>query len=62
MDEWDLYPRVAVAAGMKAQEQGVARRSLSADGLLQEATRLMRDAREATRLLMREGLIPEPPP
>jgi hypothetical protein len=26
-----------------------------------EATRIMRDARETTRVLMREGLIPEPP-
>ncbi len=61
MDEWDAFPRVAVAAGLKAQEQAVARVTRSAEELGREAERAMRQAREAVRLLMREGLIPEPP-
>jgi malic enzyme len=61
MDEWDAFPRVAMAAGLKAQEQGVARLTRSADELLREAERVMRESREAVRLLMREGLIRTPP-
>jgi malate dehydrogenase (oxaloacetate-decarboxylating) len=61
MDEWDVFPRVAAAAGWKAQEQGVARLSKSREDLYEEAAKVMGQAREATRLLMREGLIPAPP-
>lgn len=57
MDEWDLHPRVAVAAAMKAEEQGVAKLVKSRGELHAGATKAMREAREATRLLMREGLI-----
>jgi malate dehydrogenase (oxaloacetate-decarboxylating) len=60
MDEWDVYPRVAVAAGITAQEQGIARLRKGADELHQEAAMRMREAREATYLLMREGLIRAP--
>jgi malate dehydrogenase (oxaloacetate-decarboxylating) len=60
MDEWDVFPRVAVAAGIKAQEQGIARLRKGADELRQEAAARMREAREATYLLMREGLIRAP--
>ena len=61
MDEWDAFPRVAIAAGLKAQEQGVAQLVRSAEELGREAERVMRQSREAVRLLMREGLIPMPP-
>jgi malate dehydrogenase (oxaloacetate-decarboxylating) len=61
MDEWDVFPRAAVAAAMAAQEQGVARLRKGREDLHREAAQAMRDAREATRLLMREGLIPAPP-
>jgi malate dehydrogenase (oxaloacetate-decarboxylating) len=61
MDEWEAFPRVAVAAGLSAQEQGVSRLSRSADELRRDAERAMTGAREAVRLLMKEGLIPAPP-
>ena len=61
MDEWDAFPRVAMAAGLKAQEQGVARLARSAEELLCEAERVMRQSRESVRVLMREGLILMPP-
>jgi malate dehydrogenase (oxaloacetate-decarboxylating) len=61
MDEWELFPLVAVAAAMKAQEQGVARLAKSRAELHDEATKIMRDARETVALLMREGLIAPPP-
>lgn len=62
MDEWDAHPRVAVAAAMAAQAEGLARLTKRRDQVHAEAVRVMGQAREATRVLMREGLIPAPPP
>jgi len=62
MDEWEIAPRVAVATAMQAQEQGVARLAKSASDLHAAATRAVRAARDATDLLMREGLIAQLPP
>ena len=61
MDEWEVFPRTAVAAAMKAQEQGIARLSKSSQSLYEEAWQIMKQARDATTLLMREGLIREAP-
>jgi malate dehydrogenase (oxaloacetate-decarboxylating) len=61
MDEWEVFPRVAVATALKAQEQGVARLERSREQLYEEATRTIRAARDSTQCLMREGLIPPPP-
>jgi malate dehydrogenase (oxaloacetate-decarboxylating) len=61
MDEWEVFPRVAVAAGLAAQAEGVARLTKSREALHGEAARTMREAREAVDLLMREGLIAPPP-
>lgn len=61
MDEPDLVPRVAVATAMKAQEQGLARVERTREQLRQQAAKVVEQARAATRLLMREGLIPVEP-
>jgi len=61
MDEWEVFPRVAAAAGLAAQEEGVARLTKGREALHADAARIMRDAREAVGLLMREGLIAPPP-
>jgi len=61
MDEWDAFPRVAAAAGMAAQAEGVARLERSPSELQSNAAKLMSEARETTRVLMREGLIAAPP-
>lgn len=61
MDEWRIYPRIAAATGMKAQEQGIAEIKMSHDDLLSRATTTIQNARETTRVLMREQLIPAPP-
>ena len=61
MDEWAVHARVAAAAGLAAQEEGVARLTRSREQLIGGAETRMREAREATELLMRAGLIPEPP-
>jgi malate dehydrogenase (oxaloacetate-decarboxylating) len=61
MDEWEVFPRIAVATALKAQEQGVARVARSSEELYAEAWRIMGQAREATEVLMRAGLIQPPP-
>jgi malate dehydrogenase (oxaloacetate-decarboxylating) len=61
MDEWEVHARVAVATAMKAQELGIASVSAGADELYRKAADTIRAAREQTRVLMREGSIPEPP-
>lgn len=61
MDEWEVAARVAVAAGTKAQEQGLARIAKSADALYAEAAARIKTARDATALLMREGIIAKRP-
>jgi len=57
MDEWEVFPREAVAVGLKAIEQGVARVKKSKDELMQIAEEKIRHAREETQLLMKEGFI-----
>ena len=61
MDEWEVFPRVAAAAGLAAQEEGIALVSKSWEALHAEAARTMREAREAVGLLMQGGLIAKPP-
>ena len=57
MDEWEVVPLVAAATAMKAQEQGVAGLAKTREELQREATRMIQQARDTTRLLMREGII-----
>lgn len=61
MDDWEVFPREAVAVGMKAIEQGVARIKLSRDELMKKATATIKQARELTQSLMKAGFIPPPP-
>jgi malate dehydrogenase (oxaloacetate-decarboxylating) len=61
MDDWEVFPREAAAVGMKAQEQGVARLSLSYDELLSKAKETIRQAQDMTRFLMEKELIPPVP-
>ncbi len=62
MDDWEVYPREAVAVGMKAIEQGVARITMTSDELLKKATATIKHARDTTQALMKEGFIPAAPP
>ena len=61
MGEWEVFIREAVVVGMKAIEQGVAREKLSRDQLTKRAEKIIKEAREATALLMKSGLIPPVP-
>ena len=61
MDEWDVFPREAVAVAMKAQEQGVARLTATREELFTQASATIKAARDGVQLLMREGMIAPAP-
>lgn len=57
MDEWEVYPRVATAVGLKAIEQGLARVKLSKEDLFKKASEIIKSSREKIQLLMDKGYI-----
>jgi len=60
MDQWEVFPREAVAVGMKAIEQGVARKILSAEEQFKMADEIIRKARAEVQWMMKEGFIIDP--
>ena len=52
-----MFIEEAVAVGMKAMEQGVARRKLSRQSLRLTVSSILRRAQKITKTLMRENLI-----
>ncbi|MBI5955955.1 MAG: NADP-dependent malic enzyme [Chloroflexi bacterium] len=62
MDEWEVYPREAVAVAMKAQEQGIARISATSEELMKKASAIIKRSRELTQSMMKEGYIAPAPP
>lgn len=61
MDDWTVFVEEAVAVGMKAIEQGLARLQPSAEELREQAQRIILRARKETEVLVREGIVPLPP-
>jgi len=61
MDEPEVFVREAVAVGMKAIEQGVARKILTRDQLFKQADFMISRARRETQLKMKEQIIPTVP-
>ena len=61
MMETDVFINEAVAVGLKAIEQGIARRSLTADQLRCEAEEKIHHAQQETKILMNAGHIAPPP-
>jgi malate dehydrogenase (oxaloacetate-decarboxylating) len=61
MDEWEVFPREAVACALKSIEQGVARVKPSKQELYERASAIIQNARQSTELLMKHGLIKQPP-
>ena len=57
MDEWDVFPREAVATAMKAQEQGLARLHKSPETLYEQAKATIQGARTMLETMMAGGLI-----
>lgn len=60
MDDWEVPARIAVAVGMSAQGEGLAKLHKDEDTLFEEARATIKRARDATALLMEEGLISAP--
>lgn len=61
MDDHEVSVRVAVAVGMRAVGEGVARIALTRDRLIKTSADVIERARRETRLKMEEGVIPAPP-
>lgn len=61
MEDWEVFPREAVAVGMKAIEQGVARLKLSEEELYERALSMIKESRDKLHCLMENGLIKKPP-
>jgi len=62
MEEWEIYPRQATATGLKAIEQGIARKKLSRQELRESAESIIKRTQDIVALLMRQGFIASPPP
>ena len=61
MDDWEVFPREAVAVAMKAQEEGVARLTTTEKEEYERAAAIIRTARDMTQALMEAGYIPPAP-
>jgi len=61
MEEWEVYPRVAVAAALKSIEQGVARVKRTREELWERAVKIISNARKSLEALVNAKLISEPP-
>ncbi|MCS7280239.1 MAG: NADP-dependent malic enzyme [Desulfobacterota bacterium] len=57
MEEWEVFPRVAVAVAKKAIEQKVAKLSFSENELYKMAEEKIKRAREEVEVLMEKGII-----
>jgi malate dehydrogenase (oxaloacetate-decarboxylating) len=60
MDEWEVFPREAVAVGTKGIEQGVARIKMSAKERFEQAEVIIKRARDEVQMMMKEGFITDP--
>jgi malate dehydrogenase (oxaloacetate-decarboxylating) len=60
MDQWEVFPREAVAVGSKGIEQGVARKKIPAEERFKIAEATIKTAREQVQMLMKEKFIIDP--
>ncbi|MHA1974031.1 MAG: NAD(P)-dependent malic enzyme [Candidatus Hodarchaeales archaeon] len=61
MDEWEVFPREAVAVGQQAIKEGLARRKLTRQEAYERAESLIRRSRDQTKSMMDLGYIPKAP-
>ncbi|MHA1206955.1 MAG: NAD(P)-dependent malic enzyme [Candidatus Hodarchaeales archaeon] len=61
MNEWEVFPREAVAVGQQAIKDGLARVKLSRDEAYNRAEFLIRRSRNQTQTMMDKKFIPRPP-
>jgi malate dehydrogenase (oxaloacetate-decarboxylating) len=60
MDQWEVFPREAVAVGSKGIEQGVARKKAPAEERFKIAEAIIKQSRDEVQMLMREKFIIDP--
>ena len=60
MDQWEVFPREAVAVGTMAIKQGVARINLPEEERFKMAEVTIKKARDEVKLLMKEQFILDP--
>jgi len=60
MDEWEVFPREAVAVGTKGIEQGVARIKASAEERFKLAEKIIKKTRDQIQSLMKQKFIIDP--
>ncbi|MBS3818080.1 NADP-dependent malic enzyme [bacterium] len=60
MDQWEVFPREAVAVGTKGIEQGVARINLSEEERFKQAESIIKKARDEVQTMMKEKFIVDP--
>lgn len=61
MDETDVFPHEAADVAMQAIQEGLARRPMTHEEAFAQAARDIAEARQTVDLLLREGLIQQPP-
>jgi malate dehydrogenase (oxaloacetate-decarboxylating) len=61
MDQWELYPAEATAVGMKAIEQGIAKKHWEEKDLYKHAEKIIKRARGGSEILYEKGFIPKAP-
>jgi malate dehydrogenase (oxaloacetate-decarboxylating) len=57
MDEWEVFPREAVAVGQKAIEQGVARLKLTPEEAFETAEKMIKRARAEMQARQEQGFV-----
>jgi len=62
MDEWEIYPLQAAETGLKAIQQGIARKKASRKELYERAEAIIGRTQKLVKLLMKQGFIEPPPP
>ena len=61
MEEWQVYPRIAAATALAAQDEGLTDTKRTRESLLDEATNKIRAARDHAETLVSAGIISLPP-
>jgi len=62
MSEWEIYPLQAMETGLKAIEQGIARKKLSKAEIYERAESIIKRTQNIVKALMQQGFIDAPPP
>jgi malate dehydrogenase (oxaloacetate-decarboxylating) len=57
MDDWEIYPRIAVSVGLKAIEQKIAQKKMSKQKIYDQAREIIMRSRSITKTMMKTGLI-----